>query len=887
MKTKFIMLMLLFQIIVVSASPIKQIPIKIENNKTGAPITIGVPFPIGELESIDHIRLLNSQGKEIVCQVTEVTTWMPADESIKWVWVFFFSEKHTDYTLEYGKDIQPIKLENPIISTNNMRPQGGITVNTGPLSFSINTRGNGFIDEVHLDLNKDGKFSSDELISSVAENKRGSFLDILDDSGIDLSKAKINQVFREKGSGPLHVVFRVEGTYSYSKKDNNSSPFSIQIHAYAGKSYIKVLHTLTYTGIPDKHKVEKGEHYNIATQGKDILSEDTANDPGWTQPNDRISGIGLTLLYHLDKEQKILTPVYEINGAKGESQIRLVELEGSSTAKTTILQTGPKQNLPNQSSTPELQIKGFEAKVVRNNTTLESAERAKGWIDISDSSKGISIGIKNFFQEYPKGLEIDPKTGTITGYIWPSDIDPMSFERANTVPDGDMLGNFAQGLTKTTEFIYYFHDKKSANEIDLIMDYSLKSPVAHASSEWYAGSKVYGNMAPFSKKNPEFENALQYKYDWWIFNQNWESWYGMFNHGDGKTYYRDGKWTMWTNNEPQIDFMFWTNFMRTGDAKYYYAAQNMSKHTMDVDNIHWPKKRNFVGDQNESLDFWNYENEVKSTPYLGIGRRHGDEHWNALLSAHVWVQGWIASYYLTGDTRALEVAKMTGDTYLNRIWGDHDLRGRRLYLSILNLVEIYDATKLDKYKKELDERVQILIALQKEQGGNMILDRYGYSQNYVAQGLQKYLQLTGDKEVKKSLIDHARWVLEVPPLNHKMESYLASIYPLLLGYELSGNKIYYDEACKRAEVLKVSKLEKLSGDFLSQREYSDALLKVSNLPSDEGSPAIWEINNGLRVFGWTHAYNIPYLLYWMDQQPQPQTQLQQQQTKKKVKEIEL
>ncbi|MFV8270405.1 hypothetical protein ACNQGP_10790 [Flavobacterium sp. GT2N3] len=871
MKTRIILLMLLFQIVVMNAGTIKQIPIKIENNIAGAPITIGVPFPIGELASIDHIRLINSQGKEILSQVTEVTTWKPADASVKWIWVFFFAEKSSEYTLEYDKDIQPIRIKQPIISTNNMRPQGGITVNTGPLFFSINKLGNGFLDEVKLDLNKDGKFSSDELISSAAENKRGSFLDILDESGIDFSEAKINQVYREKGSGPMHVIFRVEGTYLYSKKDNNSSPFTIRIHAYAGKSYIRVLHTLTYTGVPDKHKVEKGEHSNIATQGIDILSEDTANDPGWTQPNDQISGSGLTLLYHLDNNQKIQTPIYESTGPTGDLKVRLVEMNGSPTDKTKVIQTGPKQNDPNGSSSPTQPISGFEAKVIQNKMAMHKAEKAKGWIDISDASKGVAIGIKNFFQEYPKELEIDPKTGTITGYIWPSDIDPMSFERENTKLDGEMLGNFAQGLAKTTEFIYYFHEKTSAKDIDQVMDYSLKSPVAHASSEWYAKSKVYGNMAPFSKKNPEFENALQYKYDWWIFNQNWESWYGMFNYGDGKTYYHDGKWFMWQNNEPQADFMFWTNFMRTGDAKYYYAAQNMSNHTMDVDNIHWPKKREYIGDNNESIDYWNYENEPKSTPYLGIGRRHGNEHWTALLSAHVWVEGWIASYYLTGDVRGLDVAKMTGDTYLNRIWEDHDLRGRRLYLSILNLVEIYDATKLDKYKIELDERVQILISLQKAQGGNIILDRYGYSQNYVAQGLHKYLQLTGDKEVKNALIDHARWVLEVPPLNHQMESYLASIYPLLIGYELSGNKIYFDEACKRAEVLKVSKLEKSSGDFLSQKEYSEALLKVSNLPSDEGKPAIWDINNGLRVFGWTHAYNIPYLLYWMDQQTQIKT----------------
>jgi hypothetical protein len=370
-------------------------------------------------------------------------------------------------------------------------------------------------------------------------------------------------------------------------------------------------------------------------------------------------------------------------------------------------------------------------------------------------------------------------------------------------------------------------------------------------------------MASFSQKHPEYENALQYKYDWWIYNQNWEAWYGMFDYGDGKAYYNQGKWYMWNNNEPTIDFMFWTNFMRTGQAKYYYAAQNMSKHTMDVDNIHWPKKRKFIGDDNDAIDYFNFVDEEKSTPYLGIGRRHGDEHWSALLSAHVWVQGWIASYYITGDERGLEVAKMTGDTYLNRIWGEHDLRGRRLYLSILNLIEIYDATKLEKYKKELDERIQILLSLQKEQGGNLLLDRYGYSQNYVAQGLYKYWQLTNDSSVKKALVEHARWVKDVPPLNHEMESYLASIYPLILGYEFTGNRIYLDEAIERAKVLRV---DALNSKFTNQKEYSEALKKISKLPTGEdGESTIWKIDNGLRAFGWTHAYNIPYLLYYLDQ----------------------
>jgi hypothetical protein len=304
--------------------------------------------------------------------------------------------------------------------------------------------------------------------------------------------------------------------------------------------------------------------------------------------------------------------------------------------------------------------------------------------------------------------------------------------------------------------------------------------------------------------------------------------------------------------------------MRTGDSKYFHIAQAMSKHTMDIDNIHWPKKREYIGEINDAIDYWNYLDEPDSTPYLGIGRRYANEQWNALLSAHVWIQGWISSYYLSADHRALRVAKMTGDTYLNRIWGEHDLRGRRLYLSVLNLVELYDATKLDTYKMELDHRVNLMLEFQEQQGGNLVLDRYGYSQTYVAQGLYKYYQITGDQRVKKALVDHARWVRDVPPLNHEMESYLATIYPLLIGYEFTENKVFYYEALKRAQYLKIGELPMNPDSYTNVETFSDDLLKVSNLPKSEKRFTNWETNQGLRVFGWTHANNIPYLLYWMD-----------------------
>lgn len=855
----------------------KQVTISIENNKKGAPVTLGIPFPKGALQSVDHLRLLTSEGIEIPCQITEVSNWGPIDESVKWVWVFFFSEEGSDYILEYGDAVVPMLPNEKIVSMNNMRPQGGIDVNTGPLSFSIHKKGNGFLDEVYLDSNNDGEFQEDELIATSPEKNRGSFLDLLDDSGIDTSKAVINEVFREKGSGPLHTIFRVEGTYTYNRPDNNLSPFTIWLHAYAGKSYVKVLHTMTYTGIPDKHKPQEGQHANIATQNKKIISEATEDDMGWMQPNDQIAACGLQFKYHLDENVNVSMPLYEGNWLEDNAPTDLKEVSIAKDTPVELLQQGPERR--KSASLRSLYLSGFkkdenkaetnealnfEATIKKGGEKVAEAQRAKGWLNVSDGKRGVGIGIKNFMKEYPKGIEVDPASQTLVGSVWPKNNGPMSFARHNTEPDGEMLDNFAQGITKTTEFIYYFYNNEGDDQVSEKMDYVLDAPVAHATPEWYTGSKVYGNMAPFSSEHPDFENALQYKFQWWAFNQRHEPWYGMFNYGDGKTYYFNGKWVQWTNNEPTVDFMLWTNFMRTGDPQYFNLAQAMSRHTMDVDNIHWPKKRTYYGEINDAIDFWNYEDEPKSTPYLGIGRRHANEHWYALLSAHVWIQGWIASYYLSADHRALEVAKMTGDTYINRIWGEHDLRGRRLYLSVLNLVELYDATKLQKYKDELDDRVRLMLELQERQGGNLLLDRYGYSQTYVAQGLYKYQQITGNQKVRKALLEHARWVRDVPPLNHEMESYLATIYPLLIGYEISGEKVYLDEALDRAQVLKIGELPKKPEDYPSAIEFSDDLVKISNLPKSKKRFTNWETNQGLRVFGWTHAYNIPYLLYWMD-----------------------
>jgi hypothetical protein len=314
--------------------------------------------------------------------------------------------------------------------------------------------------------------------------------------------------------------------------------------------------------------------------------------------------------------------------------------------------------------------------------------------------------------------------------------------------------------------------------------------------------------------------------------------------------------------------------MRTWDRKYFLAAESMSRHTMDVDNIHWPTNETYIGDSNSATDYWEYEaTPSKATPYLGIGRRHARQHWTSLLSAHVWIQGWLSSYYLTGYHRGLDVAKQTADTYTKRIWGEHGLTGRRLYLSTWNMVEIWDATKDPRYLEDLQDRVNKMISLQNgpDQYNSLVIDRYGYAQVYASQGLYKYYRLTGDEKVKTALIRHARAIRDNPPWNHAYESYLSTIHSLCVGYELSGEPSFLAEAMNRAAFLKADKLDKPLEEIGTQQEIAQAIEAVSHMPNvnnyQEGSRKrtfyIWDLTQGMRVFGWTHIYNVPWLLYWI------------------------
>ncbi|MDR9447577.1 MAG: hypothetical protein RI519_07610, partial [Balneolaceae bacterium] len=398
---------------------------------------------------------------------------------------------------------------------------------------------------------------------------RGSFVDLVDPSGKDISKAVVTRTVKEKGSGPLHAIIRVEGEYQYENKSHPSAPFIIRVHAFAGKTFIKVDHTFVYTGTPDQSpKLEEGFEYEaIATQTEKIVDESVLLDhPGWTLPNDQIQAAGVRLQYKFSDQATVTSQLSEGNWWQSNpGELRTSKLNNRATASLTQMGPNPSQIPPlaNSSSTSRLSDV-FDARFEASGEAIE-AERAPGWLIAHDNQWGVGLGFTSFFEEYPKEIQVTESEDMLTAYSWSPKAGPLSFARKDGETDSGMIANFAAGLAKSTEMVFHFFKvdadvektdqvpkevDEAVSQVDALMD----PPVAIVDPLWTASTKVFGNISPSLGAEDTFERGLDYKLDWMMFNQEWEPWYGMLNYGDFKTYYYDEEWQMWTNNEPAADF---------------------------------------------------------------------------------------------------------------------------------------------------------------------------------------------------------------------------------------------------------------------------------------------------------------------------------------------
>ena len=389
------------------------------------PVWTGVPLPKGAARDTASLRLLDGDGKAVPAQFDTEATW--SDGSIKWVLVSLFAngdgEKGQSFTLTDDASIEQPKVARPVDVFDDTNE---CTLTTGPVRLRINRQGMRGISQTWLDINLDGKFTNEEIISNETADPSG--IVAVDDKGRLFTSGAgiVNQVDVEQ-SGPLHATVAVRGDLRNPDVQQPLFNYTMRLHAFAGSSLVRVV--LTIQNPRAATRAEDGSRFVLGQPGSVLfksleyvlpvkLTEGLKQVTLSAEPGkmlDRIPLVGPIGIYQ--------------DSSGGENWFHRSHVNGNN-------------EIP-------LQFRGY--KVSYKDREVASGLRATPWVDVADMRWAVSVASPQFWQNFPKGLSVDAN-GTIRLGLWPKEFSDLH----------ELQG----GEQKTHEFWVYFRHRRVAGRED-------------------------------------------------------------------------------------------------------------------------------------------------------------------------------------------------------------------------------------------------------------------------------------------------------------------------------------------------------------------------------------------------------------------------------------
>ena len=577
------------------------------------PITGGIPFHRGVVHDPKQLTVLGADGQAIPVQIQPASYW--PDKSLKWA----LFDLQTDLPARGKADFRLVLDKSslaPAQAVSVTEYDQHIEVDTGVLRFIVRKTRFNFIDQAWL---KTGDKSEQKIVAS--DGKAGvRLIDWQKNTYWSGNDPNCKVVIEEQG--PLRAVVHAKGHYV----DDSGKPFCqwhIRIHAFAGKSELRVFHTFIFTGDPEADLIrdvslhlplhfvgEKQDRYWSAMLDDDLYSAPVHS----SSPRKYVE-----LIQQSDQLAKLYIETFK--------KLPLGAIDAARVSATGEILAR---------SRPWF----YQA--------IETGRQAPGIMDYSTDAFGASVAVREFSQRHPNELQIHPSTNTLRVHLWPEHGDPMNLTRGRQTSaySGQEGKGDAVGAGTTQEMLFHFH---VGREIDLpLLRSQSKRPLLHLAPQYVADTKVFGDIHPYDPENyPDIEQVLEELFDWQVRHARRNRWTGKWDFGATQIKWnnRAEMWSQiarhgWTLNEVSNTYGPWIMYARTGERKYFDWAEQNTKNLIDIGTVHYGTNR-------------------------GAQRRHAEKQWSGGTdSTHTYLHAPLAYYYFTGDRRAYDVLMESADHML-------------------------------------------------------------------------------------------------------------------------------------------------------------------------------------------------------------------------------
>jgi hypothetical protein len=410
--------------------------------------------------------------------------------------------------------------------------------------------------------------------------------------------------------------------------------------------------------------------------------------------------------------------------------------------------------------------------------------KAPGWGQIEDDVGTIAIALRDFWQQWPKSIEVD--SGKLAIGLFPN------FER----------GTFDH-MKPWYKYQYLFEENcyrlrtGQAPRWQIWLDFSgdgealaksANAPlVPSAESAQAFASGVWGYTAPAGSPGmAEYDNWAENLFDnGYCHSIKAQRDYGQMNWGD----WFGERGCNWGNHEYDTVKHILLQFARTGDPKYFYVGDAAARHTSEVDVIQFVNddlKEHFISDVGRDSSYpirpgmvhehcvghvsGFYSVERIRELYVSLGVGSGKRPYLCLDPynlGHIWTQGMVYNYFLTGDPWMKETVEKIGDNLaslveqrkFNFATGTHV--GRVNGWTMLAIAGAYELDFDERYRKAMKLLADDALSAQDPHCGGWLwklpaghcdcetkhVGEAGFISSVRVNGLSRYYQLSGDQRI--------------------------------------------------------------------------------------------------------------------------------------------